>query len=162
MVSGSDDATLRVWDPRRVCLRLLEGHTSPVCCVSVTPNGRRAVSGSDDATLRVWDLESGHCVHTLEGRMGEVWSVSVTADGRRAVSASTDKTLRIWDLESGRCLRTLKGHSGGVERERVGRPAGGVGRYRQDVVDVGSGERAMPGCQPLADADYGGRAILGA
>ncbi len=99
------------YNPRPALLTTLEGHTSLVTSVSVTPDGRRAVSGSWDKTLRVWDLESGQCLRTLQGHSNWVESVSVTPDGRRAVSGSDDKTLRVWDLESGQCLRTLGGHS---------------------------------------------------
>jgi WD40 repeat protein len=39
-------------------MRALEGHTSSVNAVAVTPDGRRAVSASADGTLRLWDLAS--------------------------------------------------------------------------------------------------------
>ncbi len=119
-VSGSHDATVRVWDLESgECVRTLEGHSEIVYSVSVTPDGLRAISGSRDATVRVWDLESGECVRTLEGHSGSVISVSVTPDGLRAVSGSEDKTVRVWDLESGECVRTLEGHSSGVESVSV-------------------------------------------
>jgi WD40 repeat protein len=38
------------------CTSVLEGHTSVVTSVSVSPDGKQVVSGSDDKTLRVWDL----------------------------------------------------------------------------------------------------------
>jgi WD40 repeat protein len=41
---------------------VLEGHTSWVNGINVSPNGRRAVSASWDKTLRVWDIETGICV----------------------------------------------------------------------------------------------------
>jgi len=110
---------LRRWPPsvrsnvRQALLRTLEGHSNGVYCVSVTPDGRRAVSSSE-MTLRVWDLETGQCLRILEGHTYSVHCVSMTPDGRRAVSGSDDQTLRVWDLESGQCLRTLKGHSGWV------------------------------------------------
>ena len=96
---------------RPQCLRTLEGNADQVNCVSVNPDGRRAVSGSNDKTLRVWDLETGACLRTLEGHADYVNCVSVSPDGRRAVSASWDKTLRVWDLETGACLRTLEVHA---------------------------------------------------
>ena len=51
-VTGSRDATLRVWDVQLgVCLRVLEGHAQSVRCLDVC--GRRVVSGSYDNTCRV-------------------------------------------------------------------------------------------------------------
>jgi ribosomal protein S18 acetylase RimI-like enzyme len=61
-VSGSRDATVRVWDlvaareGRSAAGPVLEGHTSEVNAVAMTKNGRYAVSGSRDKTVRVWDL----------------------------------------------------------------------------------------------------------
>jgi len=80
----------------------LEGHSSGVYHVALTPDGKRAVSASWDNTLKVWDLESGACLKTLEGHSGGVNHVAITPDGERAVSASNDKTLKVWDLESGK------------------------------------------------------------
>jgi hypothetical protein len=76
------------YNPHPALLRTLEGHTSWVESVSLTPDGRTAVSGSGDETVRVWDLRTGQCLRTLEGHIGGVWSVSLTPDGCTAVSGS--------------------------------------------------------------------------
>jgi WD40 repeat protein/serine/threonine protein kinase len=91
--------------------RTLEGHTSVVTAVAVTPDGRRAVSASRDRTLRVWDLGSGQVVRTLEGHLKAVTAVALTPDGYGAVSASRDGTLRLWDLAGGHLMRTFEGHT---------------------------------------------------
>jgi len=120
------------YNPKPALLRTLEGHTSVVESVSMTPDGRCAVSLSDDRTLRVWDLELGRCLRVLgvDKQIKRVkWKpyalsprpdgVSITSDGLRAVSTSDDMTLRVWDLETGRCLLVLKGHSGTVSSVSV-------------------------------------------
>ena len=94
--------------------RILDGHTSDVTSVALTPDSRYAVSGSWDNTLQVWELETGRCVHTLEGHTKGVVSIAITIDGLYAVSGSGDMTLRVWELETGRCVRTLEGHTGDV------------------------------------------------
>jgi len=106
---------MRLWsasdgyNPSPALLKRLEGHTSFVMSVSVTPDGRRAVSVGGDKALRVWDLETGVCLRVLVGHAELIESVSMTPDGRRAVSASWDKTLRVWDLETGDCIRIVEG-----------------------------------------------------
>jgi NACHT domain- and WD repeat-containing protein len=108
-VAGSDDL-LRVWNlADGTCSRVLG--RSFRTCVSVTPDGRRAVSGSVDDALRVWDLDTGECLSVLPGHRSLVMSIGVTSDGSRAVSGSADCTLRLWDLETRTCLRVLEGHS---------------------------------------------------
>ena len=91
-------------------IRTLEGHTSWVHTVALTPDGRYAISGSGDATLQMWDLESNQPSRRFTGHKGPIKSLAITPDGRCAVSASSDQTLRVWELSSGRCLRILKGH----------------------------------------------------
>jgi WD40 repeat protein len=91
----------------------LEGHTSWVNAVEITPDGRRAVSISEDYTVRTWDLESGKGLLTMHcGSM--VYALAVTPDGRRAISGSADVILRVWDLETGKELHRLDGHPDGI------------------------------------------------
>ena len=89
--------------------RLLEGHTSEVYSVAVSPDGRHIVSGSCDSTLRVWKLGTGRCLNTLKGHTDWVHSVAVSPDGRHIVSGSKDHTLRVWELGTGRCLLPCRG-----------------------------------------------------
>jgi WD40 repeat protein/serine/threonine protein kinase len=105
--------------PAEASVRTLQGHTSSVTSVAMSPDGRHIVSGSEDNTLRVWDLVTGRCLNTLQGHTGEVESVAVSPDGRHIVSGSSDSTLRVWELGTGRCLNTLKGHTSGVESVAV-------------------------------------------
>ena len=72
-VSGSDDRTLKIWDPSKEpgaqCVATLRGHTGGINCITLLPDGR-FVSGSDDGTLKIWDpsKEPGaQCVATLRG-----------------------------------------------------------------------------------------------
>ena len=117
---------LNVWDvnARRV-LRTLEGHSSPVHGVAVTPDGKRAVSASHDGILKVWDVDTGYELRTLEGHSSPVHGVAVTPDGKRAVSASDDRKLIVWNADTGRILRTLEGHSRSVLARRLHRTGSG-------------------------------------
>ena len=54
-VSGSADATLRVWSGHRPTPSHAPGPYRPGHDLAVTPDGPFAISGSADATLRVWN-----------------------------------------------------------------------------------------------------------
>jgi len=95
-------------------IRMLEGHTSRVTAVVVTPDDRYVVSSSADHTLRVWDLATGQTKTTLQGHTSRVSAVVVTPDGRHVVSRSWDNTLRVWDLATGQTKTTLQGHTSRV------------------------------------------------
>jgi hypothetical protein len=101
IVSGSDDKTVKVWDPeKRQEVRTLTGHMSRVTSVAWSPDGTRIVSGSDDKTVKVWDSATGQEVLSLEGHTGSVYSVAWSPDGKRIVSGSYDYTLKVWDLST--------------------------------------------------------------
>jgi WD40 repeat protein/serine/threonine protein kinase len=98
---------------------LLDGHTSWVYSVVVSPDGRHIVSGSYDKTLRVWELGTDRCLTTLQGHINHVHSVAVSPDGRHIVSGSYDHTLRVWELGTDRCIHTLQGHMNRVSSVAV-------------------------------------------
>ena len=68
VVSGSRDATLRVWDiSDGECLHVLIGHVAAVRCVQY--DGRLVVSGAYDYMVKVWNPEREECIHTLAGEL---------------------------------------------------------------------------------------------
>lgn len=76
-MSGSRDATLRVWDIETgQCLHVLMGHVAAVRCVQY--DGRRVVSGAYDFMVKVWDPETETCLHTLQGHTNRVYSLQVS------------------------------------------------------------------------------------
>lgn len=75
-MSGSRDATLRLWDIETgQCLHVLMGHVAAVRCVQY--DGHKVVSGAYDYTVKVWDPESESCTHTLQGHTNRVYSLQV-------------------------------------------------------------------------------------
>merc|ERR1711865_498264 len=53
LVSGSDDSTIKVWDPSTwICQQTLQGHTDLVMALAECSG--QLVSGSADRTIKVW------------------------------------------------------------------------------------------------------------
>src|ERR1022692_1933960 len=75
VLSGSEDCSVRLWDvEKKQCLRVFEGHDSPVYCAKWSPDQSRVLSSSDDGSVRLWDVETGQCLRIFEGHLyhGEV------------------------------------------------------------------------------------------
>ncbi|WVF68204.1 hypothetical protein IAT40_002969 [Kwoniella sp. CBS 6097] len=133
IVTGSRDATLRVWrlpgkdDPPTKTetplqldeilppeknpyhIHLLEGHTLAVRALAT--HGKICVSGSYDQTVRVWDIVKGTCLHVLTGHEAKVYSIVYDRYRNRCASGSMDNTVKVWDVSTGECLHTLTGHT---------------------------------------------------
>jgi WD40 repeat protein len=92
----------------------LNGHSSYVNTLAISPDGQILVSGSADKTIKIWNLSTGKELRTLTGHSNPVNSIVISPDGQTLVSGSADKTIKIWNLSTGQEIRTLTGHSNPV------------------------------------------------
>ena len=90
----------------RRTMQALERHPTPINCLAIDGQGRRAVSGSTDATARVWDLDSRRQLRLIGSDSSPVSAVAIAADGRRVAVGTRDGVIRPMErrrLERARC-----------------------------------------------------------
>ncbi|KAL0489220.1 hypothetical protein AKO1_013749 [Acrasis kona] len=109
LVSGSNDATIRVWnvDSGECCITML-GHNDWVRSLDIL-NERTIISGGDDGTIRTWDIETGKQIRIYGRDMGWIYDISVMDDDY-FISGSKDGKLRVWSAARGECIKVLSGH----------------------------------------------------
>lgn len=105
LLAGRGDS----WD---ACTRVLEGHSSFVNCVRLSPDGLRIASASCDGTVRLSDVSTGAIIVTLPCAIAEdvksrsekradIHAVAFTPDGRNIATGSVDGLICFWDVKTG-------------------------------------------------------------
>jgi len=108
-VSGSVDATAKVWDMRASNKHIANfiGHTSDINTVQWYPDGQAILTGSDDGSIRLFDMrsyrqlnqyidndnKSTHSQETLSG----VTSVDISTTGKYIFGAYDNGSVYVWN-----------------------------------------------------------------
>ncbi|GAM91321.1 hypothetical protein ANO11243_093700 [Dothideomycetidae sp. 11243] len=127
IVTGSRDATLRIWDLSDAdaaensdpvssvepvdqrALHVLSGHEASVRVIAA--HADIVVSGSYDSTVIAWRISTGKMLRRMCGHTAKIYSIALDHEHSRCISGSMDRDIKIWSLTSGECLRTLSGHT---------------------------------------------------
>ncbi|KAJ3128340.1 hypothetical protein HK098_004750 [Nowakowskiella sp. JEL0407] len=103
VLSGSDER----WSN---CLSTLEGHSSPVNSVAISPDGKYVASASvyhSRDVCRIWSMETGKLVKELKGVASPI---IFSKNSRFLFSGSSDYAIKSWYFETGVELGTYCGH----------------------------------------------------
>ena len=159
IVSGSDDGSISIWDPRqKAALEYIETDM-PVTAVCLAEAGNELYSGGIDNDVNVWDLRMKKTTYTLSGHTDTVTSLAVSPDQQSLLSNSHDNTVRAWDVRpfasTDRQIRAFDGAQAGLEKNLIRacwdadgkRVAAGGGDGTATVWDSGSGKmlHKLPG-----------------
>ncbi|KAJ7559419.1 hypothetical protein O6H91_04G084200 [Diphasiastrum complanatum] len=121
--TGSADAKVKIWErnsKKHMLFSVLEGHSSSVNALAISPDESLLYSASSDRRILIWEREESarHMSHlgTLRGHRQAVLSLASSAD--LLCSGSTDKTIRVWRRNEDnfhQCIWVLEGHAGPVK-----------------------------------------------
>lgn len=124
-------AKMRLPTSRR-CVRVLEGHKSPIHSVCICSDGRKGLSASwesfdsawdggefPDTNVRIWDLTQGYCIHQFRGRQTRFPAVCMSAHGGWAAAVGDDGLLKLWNISTGRLHRKIGDHADKMKHIRM-------------------------------------------
>jgi phospholipase A-2-activating protein len=112
-ISGSWDATARVWDVETgKCKYVLKDHSHAVATLAL--EGNRYITGSQDKKLKFWDGE--RLVHVVENAHDDIIRDIILNDDMTSIyTCSNDMSIKLWTL-SGELVQTITGHDGFIFR----------------------------------------------
>ncbi|KAK5169944.1 hypothetical protein LTR04_005512, partial [Oleoguttula sp. CCFEE 6159] len=115
-------------------------HSSVVCCVRFSRDGRYVATGCN-RSAQIFDVEDGRQVSYLQDgslpQDGDLYirSVCFSPDGRYLATGAEDKIIRVWDIAS----RTIKHQFAGHEQDIYSLDFASNGRH----IASGSGDRTV-------------------
>jgi guanine nucleotide-binding protein subunit beta-2-like 1 protein len=122
-LSGSWDATLRLWDlSTGQTTRRFIGHSKDVLSIAFSADNRQIVSGSRDKSIKLWNT-LGVCKFTITEDGHTEWvscvRFSPNLQTPLIVSAGWDKMVKVWNLHHCKLRSNLIGHTGYVNTVTV-------------------------------------------
>lgn len=117
-VSGSCDATAKLWDYRAStnCVTTFHGHESDINSVQFFPSGYALGTGSDDSSCRMFDTRSCGQVNRFANDkiLCGITSVAFSLTGKMMFAGYDDYNCYVWDTQCGRMVEQLIGHDNRV------------------------------------------------
>jgi platelet-activating factor acetylhydrolase IB subunit alpha len=120
IVSGSDDASVRVWDLLTGrCERALTGHTNAVNDLAFNSKGTQLLSCSSDMTAKLWDFGATYsCLRSFAGHEHSITTVAFSSDNM-FLTGSRDSLIKLWEIDSAHCVHNFRGHEDWVRMIRL-------------------------------------------
>lgn len=112
-VSGSDDRTVRLWNPHRksvtvggqresaLLIKTYSGvHGYGVLDVAVAPNNESFASAGHDKSIFLWDVPTGSITRKIDAHTQRINALALNVDATVLASASYDQKVHLWDLRT--------------------------------------------------------------
>jgi Prp8 binding protein len=98
LVTGSDDCSIGIWDPRSKAAVVYLQTEYPITAIATSETGTEIYSGGIDNDIRAWDTRTNKSIYSMLGHNDTITSLSVSPDSQSLLSYALDGTTRTWDI----------------------------------------------------------------
>jgi len=98
LATGSDDGSIKIWDPRRRACVHSFANDFAVTALSFNTKGDQLFSGGLDNVIKVWEMRKLAVEYHLVGHTDTVTSLKLSPDGNNILSNAMDSTVRSWNI----------------------------------------------------------------
>eukprot|EP01094_Clydonella_sp_ATCC50884_P019855 TRINITY_DN3975_c0_g1_i1.p1 TRINITY_DN3975_c0_g1~~TRINITY_DN3975_c0_g1_i1.p1 ORF type:complete len:304 (-),score=66.57 TRINITY_DN3975_c0_g1_i1:279-1190(-) len=100
-MSGSQDKTVRLWNPHRhLLIKTYTAHSYDVAAVAISKDNSQFVSAGGGRRTFVWDVGTGNVIRKYRGHDGRVNTVAYNFDDSVIATGSYDKMVNLWDCRA--------------------------------------------------------------
>lgn len=143
LLSGSDDGTIGIWDPRQKAAVDYIETDFPITAVALAEAGNEIYSGGIDNDIKVWDVRKMQVIYRMKGHQDTITSLEISPDSQSLLSNSHDSTVRTWDIRpfaaADRAMHTYDGAPVGFEKNLIR----ASWDHKGDRICAGSGDRTV-------------------
>jgi len=82
-------------------------HAAQVTCITLLPDGKRALTSAEDCTARIWDLETGRELQRFTSDQSYVWA-TVMLPGEKQLLMTWNKSVSLRDVETRKEVANFK------------------------------------------------------
>jgi WD40 repeat protein len=136
VVSGSNNASVQLWNSAGTLLKDFSGHKASVQWVSFSPDGKQVLTTCRDNAARLFDTGTGalfkswpHIIGQKGGGNTLMSALFVLHDESAVLVAGDDGTMRLYNRVTGDLVKELKGHTGHIREIRKSLDGTRVGTY---------------------------------
>jgi WD40 repeat protein len=101
--SGSDDQTVRVWQPEiGRMVRIVRHHQGPIFALGYSRDGAVLFSAGKEGIVRRIDAESDIVVQNWNAHHDWIYALTVSRDGRMLATGDWSGQVKLWETETGK------------------------------------------------------------
>lgn len=105
LASGSGDGLIKIWDIRSgQCIQTLQGHTSMIEDLRLTPDQTHLISAGYDGMIKVWNLATYQCERTIQLYNQQVVLLKILGDDQVII---WDYFCYVYNWRTGELIRTF-------------------------------------------------------